>query len=206
MKTSCGLAAIALTVAGFATTQLAHAEPGTHDGFQFRGAIGGGYLSDSESPDKATISGGAAGFELYIGGFVIPGLSVGGFLGGLSAPGPSVSVNGQTIQAVNNNASLTAVWLGPYVDWYPDAQGGFHALIAPEITRLSVNSGAGVSQDTNVGWGIGIGAGYDFWITHAFSMGLLARFNYLSNSVSSGGTNFSESTLAPALFLTFNYH
>jgi hypothetical protein len=184
---------------------MAHAEPGTHEGFQFRGAIGGGYLSDSESPDNATISGGAAGIELYAGGFVIPGLSVGGFVGGLSAPGPSVSVGGQTTQTANS-ASLTAVWLGPYLDWYPDAEGGFHALIAPEITRLSVNNGAGFSQDTNVGWGVGAGVGYDFWITHAFSIGLLARFNYLSNSISVGGATATESTIAPALFVTFNYH
>jgi hypothetical protein len=199
------LAAIALTAAAFAATHQAHAEPGTHDGFQFRGAIGGGYLSDSESPDKATISGGAGGFELYAGGFVIPGLSIGGFLGGLSAPGPSVTVNGQTTQTTNS-ASLTAVWLGPYIDWYPDAQGGFHASLAPELTRLSVNNGVGSSLDSNAGWGIGVGAGYDFWITHAFSIGVLARFNYLSNSISSGGTNYSESTIAPGIFVTFNYH
>jgi hypothetical protein len=199
------LVAVALAAAGFVVTSSAHAEPQTHEGFQFRGAIGGGYLSDSESPSKATISGGAGGFELYAGGFVIPGVSVGGFLGGLSAPGPSVSLNGQTSNA--SNASLTDVWLGPYLDWYPDAQGGFHVSFAPEFTRLSASNG-GSSVDTDLGWGLGLGLGYDFRMTNTFSIGILARFNYSSNSYTAAGsgTSFTENTVAPALFLTFNYH
>jgi hypothetical protein len=52
--------------------------PGRTTAFQFRGAIGGGYLSDREKVDApavlapsgfgATISGAAGAFELYFGG------------------------------------------------------------------------------------------------------------------------------------------
>jgi hypothetical protein len=202
--------AFAVAAAAWGASSSAHAEPGTHDGFQFRGAIGGGFVSDSESLSGSnqsdTISGGAVGFELYAGGFVVPGVSIGGFLGGLSAPGPSVSINGQTLSG-NSNATLTPVWFGPYVDWYPDAQGGFHLSLAPELTRVSVSDGQGNSQDSNIGWGLGVGIGYDFWVTRSFSIGVLGRLNYQNDSfTSSSGANFTESIVTPAVLVTFNYH
>jgi outer membrane protein with beta-barrel domain len=182
------------------------ADPRTHEGFQFRGVIGGGYLSDSESPESATISGPAAGFELYVGGNVIPGLAVGGFLGGASAANPSVSLNGQSLGTATN-ASLTLAMIGPYVDWYFDPTGGFHLMGMLEFTRLAVTTGGGgVSSETPVGGGIGAGVGYDFWLSDTFSMGVLGRVNFSSNSYSDGGTNFTDKTINPMLFLSFSYH
>lgn len=98
-----------LVVAIVAWAGNAKADPYTHDGFQFRGTIGGGYLHDSESVDGASIegkvSGGAALIELYLGGSPVPGLVLGGFLSGMSAPGPTFEVNGVEGEA-NDDTSL----------------------------------------------------------------------------------------------------
>ncbi len=192
------------------TATPAHAEPRTHDGFQFRGDIGGGYLSDSESASSGsgTVSGGAIGFELYAGGNVIPGLAIGGLLGGASAPGPSVSANGQTF-ATSNSTTLTLAYLGPYIDWYIDPTGGFHIMGMLELTRLSVQNGAGnVAAETPVGGGLGAGVGYDFWLGDSFSMGLLGRINFSSNSYTADPNNasYTDKTVNPMLLLSFSYH
>src|SRR5262245_5205557 len=78
----------------------AKADPDTHDGFQFRGVIGGGYLHDSRTLEgsfggvsrsaEGTAKGGAGLFELYFGGTPVPGLVFGGYLSGISAPGPTL--------------------------------------------------------------------------------------------------------------------
>jgi hypothetical protein len=60
--------AVVLTVAVLAFESTpARAEGRYHDGFQFRGAVGFGYLSDAESND-ATLGGGAGVLEVYLGG------------------------------------------------------------------------------------------------------------------------------------------
>jgi hypothetical protein len=190
------------------TTPARAAEPRTHEGFQFRGVVGGGYLSTSESPDNITVNGGAIGFELYAGGFVIPGLSIGGFVGGAGAAGPNVTFNGQTSTAPNN-VSLVLAYIGPYIDWYFDPKGGFHLQGMLELTRLAVGTGNGnVSTETPVGGGIGGGVGYDFWLGEAFSMGILGRINFSSNTYTPDGatTSVTDKTVNPMLFLSFTYH
>jgi len=191
-RTTVALVVVVAAVAGSSRVALGDE---VHEGFQFRGAIGGGYVSDSESPDNAKVSGGGFGFELYAGGYVVPGVAIGGMLGGVSAPGPSVSENGQTVNAASGS-SLTSAWIGPYVDIYPDPVGGFHVSLALELARLSVSDGSGTTEDSSPGWGVGAGLGYDWRISGAFSMGLLARLNYSSASLSSG--NYTEHTVVPA--------
>ena len=60
----------------------ARAEPRTHDGFQFRGTLGAGFLSDTEEASggngKVTVSGISWPFEVYFGGSLAKGLSLGG--------------------------------------------------------------------------------------------------------------------------------
>jgi len=183
----------------------AQAEPNTHDGFQFRGAIGPAFLSDTETAadgsGSATISGGAASLELYFGGTPARGLVVGGFVMGTSAASPSVSANGQTVGTASG-ASLGLGNFGPYIDYYPNPRGGFHVIGTLAFANLNVSNGNGTQQNVASGGAIGAGAGYDFWVADEWSLGVLARLTYAGLKDSNSD---SESTVAAALLFSVTY-
>ena len=85
------------------------------------------------------------------------------------------------------------------VDFYPVATGGLHFLGMAAVSEVSVDGGA-------LGYGFGLGLGYDWWVTDKVSIGVLGRFNYLSVSrpvvhLDSGGDSGdgqNETAIAPA--------
>ena len=166
----------------------AQAEPETHDGFQFRGTLGGGYLHDSESLEgtpvdfERSVSGAAALVELYLGGTPVPGLVLGGFLSGMSAPNPKAKFNGASVGS-DDDATLGLGSIGPYVDYYPDVQGGLHVLGTLGYGLLSFDDGSGngddaTSSETSSGFTLGAGIGYDAFVSDEWSLGALARLSY----------------------------
>jgi hypothetical protein len=187
----------------------AFADPYVHDGFQFRGAIGPGYLSDTESygdgSASATLSGGSASLELYFGGTPVPGLALtfGGFLTGASAPGPSISVNGTTVGTANN-VSLQLGTFGPYVDFYPFPSGGFHVLGTLGFAQLSTSNSDGTTTSEN-GFTVGAGVGYDFWVASNWSLGVLGRLQFASAKVNNDGFTTTDNIVAPAILLSACY-
>jgi len=186
----------------------AEAAPRTHDGFQFRGTIGPAYLSDSESFDgldgSVKIHGGAAALELYFGGSPADGVTIGGFVSVLSAPGPSVEYKGLTYTA-DSDASLNLSTVGPYVDFYPDPNGGFHLLGTVGYARLSANNGDDDERSAS-GIGVGLGVGYDAWVSDEWSLGVLGRFTYAHAGHDESSLHFTENAIAPALLFSVNYH
>jgi hypothetical protein len=115
--TACGVLAIAGEAA---------ADPRTHDGFQFRGAVGPGYLSTSASqgPSDLSIKGLSGGADFYFGGTPARGLVVGGMFNWATAFGPTVSLNGTSLNGQGSN-SLSLFTIGPYVNYYLDPTEGF---------------------------------------------------------------------------------
>lgn len=189
----------------------AKADPDTHDGFQFRATLGGGYLHDSESLDgasgfDASISGGAGLLELYFGGTPVPGLVLGGFVSGVSAPGPSAEVNGMTLTA-SNDVSLGLGSIGPYVDYYPDPQGGFHALGTLGYAQVTFNNGDGtVDAATSSGFTLGAGVGYDAFVSDEWSLGGLGRLGYAWTSHSTSGVTVHDNALMLGLSFSVSCH
>lgn len=206
MRSTIAFAVIAVAVAYAPTSE---AGDHSHEGFQFRGALGGGYLSDNETPDgsttTATISGGAASLEAFFGGSPEPGYTVGGFVSGSSAPGPSLSVNGRPVGSTNSNTSLNFANIGPYFDWYPDPAEGFHALATLSFARLTLTTNDQQQGDAATGFGLGLGAGYDWWVGKEWSVGVLGRFTYGSLKFGSGSSATSESTIAPMVLASITY-
>jgi hypothetical protein len=203
-KLSLSLAAVSL----FASAPAAAAGDETHDGFQFRGAVGLAYISDSESfsgaSGSATIYGGSGMAELYFGGAPFPGLTIGGTLGSVVAFGPSVSAGGQTA-TTDNSTKLNFFTIGPYVDYYPDPHGGFHVLGTLGFASLSASNGSGQSSDASTGFEIGAGVGYDWWVSANWSLGILGRFTIAPLSQSNGGVTEHDTTIVPAVLFSFTY-
>lgn len=202
-------------VAFLAATQAA-AAPQAHDGFQFRGAVGGGYLVDTFSIPAGlsiagislgsidyTIHGGAGSLELYFGGTPAAGLVLGGFFSGVSAVAPSMTVGGQEFTA-NDNVRLNFAMLGPYVDYYPDPTTGFHLLGALGYAQLNLEDGSSKTKNAT-GFGLGGGIGYDWWVADEWSIGVLGRMSWASMKVDEGTTTLTHSAVAPTLLLSVQY-
>jgi hypothetical protein len=190
------LTAAALT---FASTP-ARAEGRTHDGFQFRGTVGFGYMSDAES-SNATVHGPAGVLEVYVGGMPVRWLAIGGFLSG-----PSVSVEGLSVR--DTDTRLTLVTIGPYIDYYPAPHKGLHILGTLGFASLTaryddVNFSASNSAG---GFTLGGGIGYDWWVSRDWSIGVLGRFTFASTSRTVDGFSVSESTVLPAVLFSVSYN
>jgi opacity protein-like surface antigen len=177
---------VGVTVLGLVCwTGTAKADPDTHDGFQFRGTLGGGYLHDTRSYDPDPLSfgdvqikGGAALLELYFGGTPIPGLVFGGYLSGMSAPGPTVEAGDQSVEA-EGDQSIGLGSIGPYVDFYPNPRGGFHVLGTLGYGQVSFSEDGDTNDDeTSSGFMLGAGVGYDAFVSDEWSLGGLAKLGY----------------------------
>jgi hypothetical protein len=190
-----------------ASATPAAADPFYHDGFQFRGTIGPGYINDSASFNdgsaSATISGAGASIELYFGGAPVRGLglTIGGFLAGSSAIGPSFSQGGVTVNT-SNSVSLGVGTVGPYVDFYPNPGSGFHVLGTLAFAQLQASNDDSNTKVTENGFSIGAGAGYDFWVLGDLSIGVLARVTFVNAKGTSLGITETDNLIAPALLLS----
>jgi outer membrane protein with beta-barrel domain len=193
-----GLCTVMTTAGGAA------ADPRTHDGFQFRGAVGPGYLSTSASAggQDLSIKGISGSTDIYLGGTPVSGLVVGGMLNFTTSFGPKVTVNGQDISSLGENGSnsLTLLTVGPYVNYYFDPTDGLYLLgmVGYGAESYTQNGSSGNSPG---GPAFALGVGYDFWVADQWSLGVLGRFTYGSLSLNS----VTYSTINPAVMFTFTY-
>lgn len=166
-----------------------------HDGFYFRIGLGvGGFTAKGTvSPDTLggsyTISGGGAGVDLALGGTLFPGFVIGGELVFQQVSKPNVSLAGATDATAKNDANFGI--LGPFFDWYPNPRGGFHfgGVIGPAVLSAS-DSQTGDTLSSSKGAGASLTAGYDFWVSPQWSIGLGARLfgGSVSQSYGDGST------------------
>jgi len=102
--------------------------------------------------------------------------------------------------------------IGPFLDWYPNPQKGFHLQVALGFAALT-----GVSVDTNVdredvyhaeGGGIMLGAGYEWWIGDEWSLGVEARLlgTLLTGKDDSDVRWFHAAGTSPSPVFTVTYH
>src|SRR5439155_18501288 len=78
--------------------------------------------------------------------------------------------------SASSDANMNFGLLGPFIDWYPDPEGGFHfggMLGVAVLTASNPDTGNTTASDT--GFGGAIGAGYDFWIAPEWSLGILGK-------------------------------
>jgi hypothetical protein len=193
---------------------VAGAAPRNHDGFQFRGALGFGFLSGNFKADVpvglpglgvgnigGTISGPAGSFELYFGGTPAQGLTLGGYLSATVAAGPTYKADNGVSGTANGDVSLNLFTGGPYIDFYPDPTTGFHLLGTLGYAELTA-SNDNTTSEASTGVGVGAGIGYDWWVGDEWSLGVLGRFTYAAVSHEAAGSKETDSVIAPALLFS----
>ena len=137
-----------------------------------------------------TLSSGAFGFDIALGGSPADGVVIGGmFQFNLGNPSYSYDLAAQQNSQKHDQRSLGAI--GPFVDWFPDPHGGGHigALIgsASTIDYYDQNN----QRTRSSGFAAGLFGGYDFWIGEQWSAGVLLRATYYGMT-GSGDNDITE--------------
>jgi hypothetical protein len=201
-----------------------------HDGFYLR--LGGGlaYGIDSIKSDEyvvlgvsgkveGTATGLAGASELAVGWSVADGFAVGGglysaFIFSPKANGATFTTNVAGISAqasydVDFDASSFHV-LGPFVDYYLNAEEGFHlqgglgfawlsAGDAHYRTNAPIVTDVAVASTGGSGFGLMLGAGDEWWVSDGFSLGVLARLTMGFMSGERDNVTWNHTAFAPAL-------
>lgn len=184
MKTRALLAfGTALAVVGL-SAGAAHAAsaPTTHDGFYLRFGAGFGYASDTikytgpfglgDTSGKG--QGGSGLFDVNVGYSIKPGLAIGGGLYIEQVVSPKVKFG--NVDVSNDYSVGTLAMIGPMIDWYPEARGGFHLGGVLGAARLTVKDSANNQLDNSpIGGGGAFFIGYDWWVGDEWSIGVEAR-------------------------------
>jgi hypothetical protein len=161
--------------------------PFRHQGFYLRGTDGVltyAWVFGNGPYGPASISniGGTNG-SLAIGGTLAPGFVLAGHLGtntvgGHFTGGPFTNATvtsamrpGVTTTA-SGGAGVSLFELGFLIDWFPDPSRGLHFGASAGIGGLSIDNSADGSGYGAAGFGASLFGGYDFWVGHAWSLGL----------------------------------
>ncbi|MCE7891973.1 MAG: hypothetical protein DYH12_20100, partial [Sorangiineae bacterium PRO1] len=169
-------------------------DPGvhTHDGFYLRMGLGVGSLSGTVEQDAGigTVDIDASGIgpavELALGGTVAPGIVIGGGIYGTSIAKVKYEYQNQSSDGGQGVASM----IGPFIDYYFDPNGGFHAQAAIGITAITSQKSDDLASDpypsedsSGTGSGLMLGVGYEAWVGEQWGIGGLARLQYFSGEV-----------------------
>ena len=69
--------------------------------------------------------------------------------------------------------------IGPFVDWYPNVRGGFHAQgalgLATLTPRVFAHPATEKSEYIAIGGALLLGTGYEWWVADEWSIGVLAQ-------------------------------
>lgn len=197
-----------------------------HDGFYFRFALGGapvfGNVKPKTSAGEASIDADVSAFaalsELAFGGSPTPGLVLGGGIYGASLSGIEykAKVLGTTFTYEADSALVSMV--GPFVDFYPNPQQGFHAQAAIALSIVSAGQGkynatygGSFPPDdySGTGFGLVLGAGYEWWIGEQWSLGVLGRVQYTSATLKANSNSYADADFSawiPGVLVDITYH
>ncbi len=154
----------------------------THDGFYLRLATGFGSYSESitrEDADESTsVTGMASVSELMIGGALRPGLILGGGVWTSSVLASDRIVDGMTPpdEVIAGSGNFTLI--GPFVDWYFNPARGLHfqaAIGGATVRGYDLVEARNEPDAVSVGGGVMLGFGYEWWVSHKWSFGVLGR-------------------------------
>ena len=198
-----GIFGLSLAAAlGFASE--AGAAEHTHDGFYMQIHAGLGYYSMSaeSAGSEVSFSGVSFASAFQLGGSLAPGIVLGGSLVTDYVFSPSMSINDTDVPDGFGPTSQYLFGIGPFIDFYPDPQGGLHFQGMVGFGGVESSFEGDVSGNDPTGPMFGIGGGYEWWVGREWSIGAMARVIYAPLSYE----DVSFPTIAPALLATFTYH
>ena len=135
-----------------------------------------------------------------------PGVVVGGVVW-TSRIDPVFVEDGETVSPDDDSIKITMLRLGPFVDFYPDPAGGFHALVEAAFTaQIETDAKGNPIEPAATGAALSFGAGYEWFLMDELSIGPFARLS-IGNVVRSppeGSQHFLW--IIPELAVSATYH
>lgn len=142
-----------------------------HDGFYLRAQLGGGYTRASVVGEDLAIKGGGAGLNLEIGGAPVRNLILYGKLFGVSSTNPDVEVGDLTIEGQDADVSQNYAGVGVGLTYYL-MPANVYLSGALTATQLSVNDDGETIAETDLGTGLHLGVGKEWWVSKNWGLGL----------------------------------
>ena len=145
-----------------------------HEGFYFRGSVGGGYgwgSYDTSGRSELSASGGGLAADVWVGGSPSPGVAIGGGL--ISNWLPTAEFELAQGDVVTRSDGIANILIGPFIDGFPDVAGGWHfgamvGFVSQPLAHPAFSNGIGFGGS---GW-----VGHDVWVAPDWSVGGLLRF------------------------------
>ena len=186
-----------------------------HDGFYLRLSAGFGYLhvstSVKDNDSTSSLSGSGGAFDVLVGGTPAPGLVIGGGLLLQEAfdPGTTVRVRSGSLNglASGSNGGVNFAMIGPMIDAFPVPTGGFHfgGLLGLAEVGLRDNQ-----DNVSGGLGLSLWAGYMWWVSSQWSLGLEARYSaaWTSRKIGATSNQFDATDTSQGIAIMFSaaYH
>lgn len=201
------VAVLAVSSAFVATSAYAQAPPPygstihRHLGFAMRLDAGPGYTSTSASAFDASMKGGSFAFGLVLGGAVSEDFILGGDIWGTTVFSPTLTQGSLSVSTSNSSFSLTGFGLNLTYYFMP---ANVYVSLSPSLTTVSLTVG-GASGSTDLGFGMKLAVGKEWWISDHWGLGVAGQFFFASNK--DKGTNpptWSTTAFALALSATYN--
>lgn len=179
-------------------------EHSDRSGFHLSMVLGAEYpigrISVGNGLNAGSLTALGAGFDLFLGGNQKPGMAVGFTIGGASAPDPEFgfdAVQIETAQSLGDQGGwelsgsslvlqgmrLNLFRVGAFVDYYFTEDSNWHGLLT--LGYASVSFSGGPATESGQGFALQGGIGYDLWLSHDWSIGLLGRLMWAPMSVAS---------------------
>jgi hypothetical protein len=193
-----------------------------HDGFYFRVAAGFAAYDERLSSDDSALGGSVEArnrgivsvSDLAIGGTVAPGWVVGGGIYSLDLVASTLRVSSDAAAVPDELdpglRSLSVI--APFVDWYPNVRGGFHAQAALGLATLTprvfAHPATEKSEYIAIGGALLLGTGYEWWVADEWSIGVLAQLGLrVLRGKDDGDVAWTHLvTNSPTLCVSLTYH
>ncbi|MBN1605965.1 MAG: hypothetical protein JW940_05000 [Polyangiaceae bacterium] len=195
--------------------------PRYHDGLYLRLGGGLGHLSSSAeseavlgNPVEANVTALSLLGELALGATVSDGLVLGGGLfvhRGFDARADDARWGNARFDVEFGTANVYLI--GPMLDYYVQPSSGFHLQGSLGWTLLSLSegefsdSGVDIRDQSGAGPGLVVGLGYEWWISSAWSLGVLGRVTLASvDAETDDEVDFDHTVLCPGALFTATFN
>ncbi|MFP2959703.1 outer membrane beta-barrel protein [Myxococcus sp. 1LA] len=176
-----------------------------HDGFYLRLQVGGGYLRASAAdvtPDVA-LKGASGNINAEIGFALVNNFILYGKFYGAASPSPSIQVGDLSVEDTGDDWSqnLGAVGLGVTYYFMP---ANIYLSGAISYTQLSITERDEKVAETELGGGLHLGIGKEWWVSKNWGLGIGAELALGRIRDDSNNDNWNVTNVSIVLSATYN--
>ncbi|AEI62740.1 outer membrane beta-barrel protein [Corallococcus macrosporus] len=176
-----------------------------HDGFYLRLQVGGGYLraSAADFTPEVAVKGASGNINAEIGFALVNNLILYGKFYGAASPNPSIQVGDLSVDNANEEWSqnLGAVGLGVTYYFMP---ANIYLSGAISYTQLSISEQGETIAETDLGGGLHLGIGKEWWVSKNWGLGIGAELALGRIRDDSNNDSWNVTNVAIVLSATYN--